>query len=161
MKAPISGGISRLRPHHKAHVPRKPLPLYSSPLDLEKTNSNLQTLSHKASTAVDSKTNDQPEAVSTSNSISDVPTTSHASTHAVAFKPRHESTAIELFYDLFFVANLSVFTENNEIGDADCMSSISASSSTVPVLGLTLASARFIPGLFYYSMVHLAASLSL
>lgn len=31
------------------------------------------------------------------------------------FKHHHEASTIELFYDLFFVANLSVFTLNHEI----------------------------------------------
>ena len=31
------------------------------------------------------------------------------------FKPHRESSTIELFYDLFFVANLTVFTKNHEI----------------------------------------------
>ncbi|KAK5058917.1 hypothetical protein LTR84_011181 [Exophiala bonariae] len=34
------------------------------------------------------------------------------------FQQRHESTTIELFYDLFFVANLSSFSNNHEIVDA-------------------------------------------
>jgi hypothetical protein len=31
------------------------------------------------------------------------------------FKPHRESSTIELFYDLFFVANLTVFTKNHDI----------------------------------------------
>lgn len=31
------------------------------------------------------------------------------------FKKHHESSTIELFYDLFFVANLTTFTANHEI----------------------------------------------
>ena len=31
------------------------------------------------------------------------------------FKPHREASTIELFYDLFFVANLTVFTKNHEI----------------------------------------------
>lgn len=31
------------------------------------------------------------------------------------FKRHHESSTIELFYDLFFVANLTTFTSNHEI----------------------------------------------
>ena len=34
------------------------------------------------------------------------------------FRHRHESSTIELFYDLFFVANLATFTANHEIVDA-------------------------------------------
>lgn len=35
-----------------------------------------------------------------------------------SFKHRHESSTIELFYDLFFVANLSSFSGNHEIVDS-------------------------------------------
>jgi len=37
------------------------------------------------------------------------------------FKHHTESSTVELFYDLFFVANLSTFTSNHEILDATCM----------------------------------------
>ena len=37
------------------------------------------------------------------------------STEEPKFKPHHESSTIELFYDLFFVANLSTFTKNHEV----------------------------------------------
>ena len=36
------------------------------------------------------------------------------------FRRRAEASAIELFYDLFFVANLNVFTSYREIGDLTC-----------------------------------------
>lgn len=36
------------------------------------------------------------------------------------FKHRHEASTIELFYDLFFVANLATFTNNHEIVDSKC-----------------------------------------
>ena len=41
------------------------------------------------------------------------------------FKPHRESSTVELFYDLFFVANLTVFTKNHEINSGHggyCMS---------------------------------------
>jgi len=37
-----------------------------------------------------------------------------------SFKHHHESSTVELFYDLFFVANLATFTSNHEIVDAKC-----------------------------------------
>ena len=37
------------------------------------------------------------------------------------FKRHHESSTIELFYDLFFVANLASFTVNHEIVNADSL----------------------------------------
>jgi hypothetical protein len=36
------------------------------------------------------------------------------------FKEHHESSVVELFYDLFFVANLATFTANHEIVDNKC-----------------------------------------
>jgi hypothetical protein len=39
------------------------------------------------------------------------------------FKKRTETTNIELFYDLFFVANLTSFSTNHEITDTDSLSS--------------------------------------
>jgi hypothetical protein len=38
----------------------------------------------------------------------------------LVFKRHSECSTIELFYDLFFVANLATFTANHEIVDADC-----------------------------------------
>ena len=37
------------------------------------------------------------------------------------FRHRHESSTVELFYDLFFVANLVTFTANHEIVDANSL----------------------------------------
>lgn len=37
-------------------------------------------------------------------------------------KQAHESSTIQLFYDLFFVANLTTFTNIHEIDDANSMS---------------------------------------
>lgn len=36
------------------------------------------------------------------------------------FKEHHESSVVELFYDLFFVANLATFTANHDIVDKTC-----------------------------------------
>jgi low temperature requirement protein LtrA len=44
----------------------------------------------------------------------------HDSEHP-PFKHRHESSTVELFYDLFFVANLATFTTNHEIVDANSL----------------------------------------
>jgi hypothetical protein len=38
----------------------------------------------------------------------------HTDSDAPMFKHHHEATSIELFYDLFFVANLATFTANHE-----------------------------------------------
>jgi hypothetical protein len=39
----------------------------------------------------------------------------HTESDAPIFKHHHEAASIELFYDLFFVANLATFTANHEI----------------------------------------------
>lgn len=39
---------------------------------------------------------------------------------APAFREREEASSIELFYDLFFVANLSSFTSAHPIDTSDC-----------------------------------------
>ncbi len=39
----------------------------------------------------------------------------HTDSDAPMFKHHHEATSIELFYDLFFVANLATFTANHEV----------------------------------------------
>lgn len=121
MKDPIPTDISRLR-RHKSHVPRKPLPWIASPVDLKQTQSariSLQNSNVEQSTAVDPKS-DSPELIREASRASHASSSASRSPHAVYFKPRHESTAIELFYDLFFVANLTVFTDNNEISDKAC-----------------------------------------
>lgn len=50
---------------------------------------------------------------------------------ATIFKHHHEATSIELFYDLFFVANLATFTANHEI---DTPGSWSALEYRAPML---------------------------
>jgi hypothetical protein len=43
------------------------------------------------------------------------------------FEERHESSTVELFYDLFFVANLATYTANHEIVDGKCKAFYSSS----------------------------------
>jgi low temperature requirement protein LtrA len=45
----------------------------------------------------------------------------HGGSHGPKFKHHRESSTIELFYDLFFVANLATFTANHEIVSADSL----------------------------------------
>ena len=124
MKSPLD--VNRLR-DRKSHSPRKPLPWFISPVDEDKTlkqqesyrSQHSNTSNHVAhqsdkSNVVDSRQLGLQSTHSTTSSGQRQHTR-----HAVVFKPRHESTAIELFYDLFFVANLTVYTNNNEIESAD------------------------------------------
>ena len=42
-------------------------------------------------------------------------------TRSPLFKPRFEAKTVELFFDLFFVANLTVFAIDHEINDGSSM----------------------------------------
>ena len=134
MKAPID--VSRLR-HRVSHAPRRPLPWFVTPVDKTHslpTENNEKYVSEEATEANpirSQESSDSNNQVSHESSYSNNHL-SHESTHtstakstkdprAVVFKTRHESTAIELFYDLFFVANLTVFTDKHEIDDPQCM----------------------------------------
>ncbi|MFI5420433.1 MAG: low temperature requirement protein A [Nitrososphaerales archaeon] len=57
----------------------------------------------------------------TNNSVIHAQLPSHGDPDLPPFKHRHESSTVELFYDLFFVANLATFTANHEIVDADSL----------------------------------------
>lgn len=48
-------------------------------------------------------------------------TTSNASSEFLSFRRFTKATDIELFYDLFFVANLTVFTYVHEVNDGDSL----------------------------------------
>ena len=50
-------------------------------------------------------------------SVQDAPDTGVSS-----FRPRHETKPIELFYDLFFIANLTVFSIDHEINNGSSAS---------------------------------------
>ena len=122
MKAPLN--IGRLRERHRAsHVPRKPTPLFVSPLDVERTNESIRH--HQ-----DQNQTDDNELGGKSHSRGDLSRGTTNSSNAVSewtgghhrtiyFKKRHESTAMELFYDLLFVANLTVFTDQHQVLSLD------------------------------------------
>jgi hypothetical protein len=46
---------------------------------------------------------------------------SHSAPDEPVFREHHESSTVELFFDLFFVANLASFTANHEIVDANSL----------------------------------------
>lgn len=48
-------------------------------------------------------------------------TTNNGSSEDLSFRRFNKATDIELFYDLFFVANLTVFTYVHEVNDADSL----------------------------------------
>lgn len=67
------------------------------------------------------------------------------------FQQRHESSTIELFYDLFFVANLSSFSNNHEIVDKK-----SKLLSLLLVVCLSHFSSTELHWLLHHPMVYLA-----
>lgn len=87
----------------------------------------------------------------------------HPHEHPV-FKKHREASSIELFYDLFFVANLATFTANHEISDKDC-----ELLHAVPVLNFfhtlrecmltLLLSAGFLYRLLHSLVVYLASNI--
>jgi hypothetical protein len=88
---------------HQEILRRKHTSWITGPLDCREDNSNHRT--HE-----ETKIN-TPE-----NTIEfDQIRLHHMESDAPLFKHHHEATAIELFYDLFFVANLATFTANHEI----------------------------------------------
>lgn len=46
---------------------------------------------------------------------------SHSGPDEPVFREHHESSTVELFFDLFFVANLATFTANHEIVDSSSL----------------------------------------
>jgi len=82
---------------------RKHISWITGPLDCKEDNMN-----HK--THEETNTNAQENVI-------DIDQTHLHPTESDApmFKHHHEATSIELFYDLFFVANLATFTANHEI----------------------------------------------
>ena len=122
MKAPPV--VSRLRERHRlSHVPRKPTPIFVSPLDEERTNASIrhqQDQDQAPADELESKSNSRNDlsrgTTRSSNAVSEWTSGHH---RTIYFKKRHESTAMELFYDLLFVANLTVFTDQHQILSLD------------------------------------------
>jgi hypothetical protein len=100
----ISHVLSRTQ-SNESLVSRKHVPWTASPLDkIAMSSSGREGSSQENKVNVDERVVqfDKPNG---HHSIDDVP----------IFKPHRESSTIELFYDLFFVANLTVFTKNHEV----------------------------------------------
>ena len=90
---------------------RKHTPWIASPLDhtfVTKSESGYSALSAEV-------------AQSTTHSAIRSQLPSHDDPDLPPFKHHHESSTVELFYDLFFVANLATFTANHEIVDANSL----------------------------------------
>lgn len=100
---------------HPKHVP-----LFASPLETPKHD-------HQAPHPESSLKHPQNSVQALSGDVS--PPSSHYEKHQQHGDPEeprlkraHESSVIQLFYDLFFVANLTTFTKVHEINNSDSMS---------------------------------------
>jgi hypothetical protein len=90
---------------NESPVSRKHVPWTASPLDKTAMSS-----SEREGLPQENKVNVDERVVQFSN-----PHSHHQIDAVPIFKPHRESSTIELFYDLFFVANLTVFTKNHEV----------------------------------------------
>ena len=103
----------------------KTLPLFASPLHADDEHGHgHQHQQHHATSG-----QDYTEVHSSDSSLPREKQNAHVQTHHLRsadgeppLKRAHESSVIQLFYDLFFVANLTTFTSVHEINDANSMS---------------------------------------
>lgn len=102
---------SSLRSHKAIHERRKYLPLLANPIN-------------KNARYVASGTSDLEKSTTDSSETLDATTLSGSERrsrgNAIIYKQHHEASTIELFYDLFFVANLAYFTAMYQHTDAEC-----------------------------------------
>src|SRR5436305_11514767 len=103
----ISHVLSRTQ-SNESLVSRKHVPWTASPLDKIAMSS-----SGREGSPQENKVNVDERVVQFNK-----PNSHHRIDHIPIFKPHRESSTIELFYDLFFVANLTVFTKNYEVKSA-------------------------------------------
>lgn len=89
---------------------RKHTPWISSPLDLKAMEDRSGDTSYRAS---------EMKAGERVQEFGETPL-HRSDSELLIFKSYSERSTIELFYDLFFVANLATFTANHEIVNADC-----------------------------------------
>lgn len=103
----LSQVLSRQQSTDEVYTLRKHTPWISSPLENVDPASGHNTPPH------DTKQPSPPHG--------GLPLHHHHDPHAPQFRHHHESSTIELFYDLFFVANLATFTVNHEIVDTNSL----------------------------------------
>lgn len=92
---------------------RKHVPWIASPLDLAAVSKN--------SPGESTPLSQREEHAKTDRALQYHLNQRHSSVGDPPFRRHHESDTVELFYDLFFVANLATFTSNHEIVDADTL----------------------------------------
>jgi hypothetical protein len=100
---------------HSAHEKQGYLPLLANPINedvLEVVSGNSSDLE---------KTNTHTSTLASSNDTSTLAGNGRTSRgNIIIYKQHTEASTIELFYDLFFVANLAYFTAMHQHTDAEC-----------------------------------------
>lgn len=108
--------------HESPYAPRQNLPWIKSPLEEEKHLSQVTGQippSNEVSGAKGTSTTDSLNLSSPIDEERSIQIVSKLKPNGEQprFKVHHESSHIELFYDLFFVANLATFTANHPVND--------------------------------------------
>lgn len=106
-------------------IPRKHVPWIASPLEHNK-HSTAEHEKHghpEGHQGAKSRLRENTRAQLEFDSSSDEHHPKHFENDTPHFKKHHEASSIELFYDLFFVANLATFTSNADIEDAKALAS--------------------------------------
>lgn len=107
-----------MSPHHDSHKPKR-LSLLQSPLIAPEKKSPLVSL-QPLSEYFGPEDGEDGYNLATPNEYSEV---ANAQLEGPQFQRHEEATTIELFYDLFFVANLTTFTSLHKINDAESLRS--------------------------------------
>lgn len=96
-------------PSHAEHPKHKALPFLASPVDPE-------ALKWAA------KKNRDKSSIGGSTSVQQFEAERHTESSLARriFRKQHEASSLELFFDLFFVANLAVFTTRSAHMDSQC-----------------------------------------
>ncbi|KAL9616486.1 MAG: hypothetical protein Q9160_008654 [Pyrenula sp. 1 TL-2023] len=106
-------------------IPRKHVPWIASPLekDNHRATEHGQHDHPEGHHGAKSRLRENTRAQLEFDSSSDEHPKHHLHNDTPHFKKHHEASSIELFYDLFFVANLATFTANAEISDGPTLAS--------------------------------------
>jgi low temperature requirement protein LtrA len=115
--------LSRQYSEEGVHAAPKSLPLIKSPL--EEKDSSFLLLGQIPTEDSESRESQSQEPKGTKTRFR-LPSNRHHSNNNADdphFKVHHEASSIELFYDLFFVANLTTFTANHPIDDRGTLAS--------------------------------------
>ncbi|KAL9111309.1 MAG: hypothetical protein Q9227_004186 [Pyrenula ochraceoflavens] len=115
------------QPSQDSTRPRKHVPLIDTPLEdpgHHDHHDHLEPPSHSQHDGSRRQIRENSQAVLNDMSSDDLQAEKYHHIHDLPkFKRHHEASSIELFYDLFFVANLATFTSNSEIADGHTLAS--------------------------------------